>query len=87
MSTRLDVIVSLLLKSNRLRINSTLTELDPTHPDLIQTELTRHDKINPIMLWHERMGHIGEKGIQAMHNKGMVEGFLECGLEVYFCEH
>jgi hypothetical protein len=39
------------------------------------------------MLWHERMGHIGEKGLRAMHNKGMVEGFPECGLEVNFCEH
>ena len=39
------------------------------------------------MLWNERMGHIGEKGLRAMHNKGMVEGFPECGLEVDFCEH
>jgi hypothetical protein len=39
------------------------------------------------MLWHERMGYIGEKGIRVMHKKGMVEGFLECGLEVEFCEH
>jgi hypothetical protein len=33
------------------------------------------------------MGCIGEKGIQAMHKKGMVEGFPECNLEVDFCEH
>jgi hypothetical protein len=33
------------------------------------------------------MEHIGEKRIQAMHIKGMVEGFPECGLEVDFCEH
>jgi hypothetical protein len=33
------------------------------------------------------MGHIGEKGLQAMHNKGMFEDFPECNLEVYFCEH
>jgi hypothetical protein len=39
------------------------------------------------MLWHERMGHIGEKGLRAMHNKGMVEGFPKCNLEVDFCEH
>jgi hypothetical protein len=39
------------------------------------------------MLWHERMGHIGEKILQAMRNKGMVEYFLECNLEVDFCEH
>jgi hypothetical protein len=39
------------------------------------------------MLWHERMGYIGEKGLRAMHNNGMFEGFPECGLEAYFCEH
>jgi hypothetical protein len=39
------------------------------------------------MLWHERMGHIGEKGLRAMHNKGMVEDFPTCNLEVNFCEH
>jgi hypothetical protein len=30
------------------------------------------------------MGHIGEKGLRAMHNKGMVEGFPNCNLEVIF---
>jgi hypothetical protein len=39
------------------------------------------------MLWNKRMGHIGEKGLQSMHNKGMVEEFLECNLEVKFCEN
>jgi hypothetical protein len=39
------------------------------------------------MLWHERIGHIREKGLQAMQNKGMVEHFPECNLEVNFCEH
>jgi hypothetical protein len=39
------------------------------------------------MLWNERMGHIGEKGHRAMHKKGLVEDFLECNLEVDFCEH
>jgi hypothetical protein len=39
------------------------------------------------MLWHQRMGHIGEKGLRAMHNKGMVKGFPNCNLEVNFCEH
>jgi hypothetical protein len=39
------------------------------------------------MLWHERMGHIGEKGLLAMNNKVMVKDFLECNLEVEFCEH
>jgi 5'-3' exoribonuclease 2 len=28
-----------------------------------------------------------KKGLRDMHNKGMVEGFSECGLEFDFCEH
>jgi hypothetical protein len=68
-------------------VDSTSTQLDPTRAESVQTDSTRHDKIDPTMLWHERMGHIGEKGLRAMHNKGMVEGFPECGLEVDFCEH
>jgi hypothetical protein len=38
------------------------------------------------MLWHERIGHIGGKGLWDMHNKGMVKDFLEFNLEVNFCE-
>ena len=49
--------------------------------------MTRYDKIDPTKLWHETMGHIGEKRLRAMQRKGMVKGFLECGLEVDFCEH
>jgi hypothetical protein len=33
------------------------------------------------------MGYIGEKGLQAMHNKGMIEGFLDFNLEFDFNEH
>jgi hypothetical protein len=33
------------------------------------------------------MGHIGEKGLRDMHNKGMVGDFPECNLEFDFCEH
>jgi hypothetical protein len=39
------------------------------------------------MIWHERMRHIGEKGHQAIHKKGMSKDFPECNLEVNFCEH
>jgi hypothetical protein len=39
------------------------------------------------MLWHERIGQIGEKLLRAIHKKGMVEDFLECNLEVDFYEH
>jgi hypothetical protein len=33
------------------------------------------------------MGHIGEKGLQTLHGKGMVEGISKCTLEFYFCGH
>jgi hypothetical protein len=26
------------------------------------------------MLWHQRLGHIREKGFRLLHDKGMVEG-------------
>jgi hypothetical protein len=39
------------------------------------------------MLWHQRLGHIGEKGLQALHGKGMVEGMSNCTLDFDFCEH
>jgi hypothetical protein len=39
------------------------------------------------MLWHERMAHIEEKGLHAMHNKCMFECFPKCGLEDDFCVH
>eukprot|EP00253_Pinus_taeda_P010543 PITA_10543 len=33
------------------------------------------------MLWHQRLGHIGEKGLRILHGKGMVEGMTNssCG--------
>jgi hypothetical protein len=63
------------------------TRLDLTQAELIQIDSRSHHKVNLTMLWQERMGHIGEKGLRAMHNKGMVEDFPKCNLEVDFCEH
>jgi hypothetical protein len=40
-----------------------------------------------VMLWHQRLGHIGEKGLQLLHGKGMVEGMSNCSLDFDFCEH
>jgi hypothetical protein len=74
----MDATTSLFLKSTRL---------DLTWDESIQTKSKSHHKVDLTMLWHERMGHIGEKGLRAMHNKGMVEDFPECNLEVNFCEH
>jgi hypothetical protein len=41
------------------------------------------DKINIVpekktMLWHQRLGHIVEKGLRTLHGKGMVEGMANC---------
>jgi hypothetical protein len=43
--------------------DSNLAQLDPTRAESIQTDSTRHDKLDPTMLWHKRMGQIGEKGL------------------------
>jgi hypothetical protein len=39
------------------------------------------------MLWHQRRGHIGEKGLRTLHGKGMVEGMSNCTLDFDFYEH
>jgi hypothetical protein len=39
------------------------------------------------VLWHQRLGHIGEKGLQLLHDKGMVEGMSNFSLDFYLCEH
>jgi transposase InsO family protein len=40
-----------------------------------------------VMLWHQRLGHIREKGLRLLHDKGMVKGMFKCSLDFYFCEH
>ena len=39
-----------------------------------------------IMLWHQRLGHIGEKGLQSLHVIVMVEGISNCNSDFNFCE-
>ena len=39
------------------------------------------------MLCHERLGHIGEKGLRALHGKCTVEGMFDFLLEFNLCEH
>jgi hypothetical protein len=39
------------------------------------------------MLWHQILGHIGEKGIQLLHSKEMVEGMPNFSLDFDFYEH
>jgi hypothetical protein len=40
-----------------------------------------------VMLWHQRLGHIGEKGLRLLHGKCMVEGMSNCSLDFDLCEH
>ena len=39
------------------------------------------------MLWHQRLGHIGEKGLRILHDKFMVEGMSNSSLDFDFCEN
>ena len=44
---------------------------------LEQTNIEYKTNIVPekkTMMWHQRLGHIGEKGLQTLHGKGMIEG-------------
>jgi hypothetical protein len=38
------------------------------------------------MLWHQRLGHIREKGLQILHGKCMVEGMSNFSLDFDLCE-
>jgi hypothetical protein len=40
-----------------------------------------------VILWHQRLGNIKEKGLRILHGKGMVEGMSNCSLDFDFCEH
>ena len=39
------------------------------------------------MLWHQRLGYIGEKGLRILHGNGMVEGMSNISLDFDLCEH
>ena len=39
------------------------------------------------MSWYQRLGHIGEKGLQSLQGKGMVEGMYNYKLDFDFHEH
>jgi hypothetical protein len=59
---------------------------------IVPEQRNKEDKINNVlgnntMLWHQRLGHIGEKEIQTLHRKGMVEGMSNCTLDFNLCEH
>ena len=59
---------------------------------IVLEQTNKEDKINIVprkktMLWHQRLGHIGEKGLRTLHGKGMVEGMFNCSLDFDFYEH
>jgi hypothetical protein len=57
-------------------------------PDIgVEEERTPTVSGEKVMLWHQRLGHIGEKGLRLLHDKGMVEGMSNCSLDFEFCEH
>jgi hypothetical protein len=64
-----------------------MNRINLTRVESIQTNLIVLCQIDLTMLTCQRMGHIGEKILRALHNKGMVEYFQDCNLEVDFCEH
>jgi hypothetical protein len=39
------------------------------------------------MMWHQRLGHIREKGLRLLHAKGMVEVMYKFSLDFDFCEN
>ena len=39
------------------------------------------------MLWHQRLGHIREKGLRVLQGNDMVEGMSNSSLDFYFCEN
>ena len=39
------------------------------------------------MLWHQRLRHIGEKGLQSLQAKSIVEGMSRCNSDSNFYEH
>ena len=65
----------------RINTNGCVTIVFP-EPDDLSSCL-----VDLAMLWHQQMGHNGEKRLCVMHNKGMVEDLHDCSEEVDFYEH
>jgi hypothetical protein len=53
----------------------------------VEEERTPTVSREKVMLWHQILGHIGEKGLRLLHGKGMVEGMYNFSLDFDFCEH
>jgi hypothetical protein len=53
----------------------------------VEEEKTHTVSGEKAMLWHQRLGHIGEKGFRLLHSKSMAEGMSNYSLDFDFCEH
>jgi hypothetical protein len=40
-----------------------------------------------VMLWHQILGHIREKGLRLLHGNGIIEGISNFSLDFDLCEH
>jgi len=59
---------------------------------VVPKKINKEDKENIVpgkktILWHQRLGNIGERGLRTLHGKGMVKGMSICARNFYFCEH
>ena len=47
---------------------------------------TATEKGDTTKLWHMRLGHMSEKGLQVLHGKGVLPGIKSCKLDIFeFC--
>jgi hypothetical protein len=54
-------------------------------PDIgVEEERTPTVSGEKVILWHQRLGHIGEKGLRLLHGKGMVEGMSNFSMDFLF---
>ena len=69
-----------------------ITIIDGCNNTIVLESKNKQSKVTDVsrgdtMLWHQRLGHIGEKGLQSLQGKGMVEGISNCNLDFNFYEH
>ena len=64
------------------------TDTSSYHPTVIpETNDIPSCIVDLTMLWHQRLGHIGKKGICAMYSKGIIKGIPNYSSKFNFCEH
>jgi hypothetical protein len=57
-------------------------------PDIgVEEERTHIVSREKVMLWHQRLGNIREKGLRILHSKGMIKGMYNYSLDFDFYEH